>query len=108
MTQRTKKVESLIQQIVAAEVAKLPDSGRLTVTSVEVTPDLRQASVWVGVIAASEEQGDELFASVAEARKEFQGALAANLKIKFTPHIELKRDVSGEYAQNITKLIRGL
>ena len=108
MSQRTKKVESVVHQIVAAELAQLPNSAHLTVTGVQVTPDLRQATVWIGVIASNEEQAETLFGAAEEARRDLQEAVASQLKSKFVPHLTLRRDAGGEYAQHITRLIRGL
>lgn len=108
MSQRTSKVASTIQQLVAAEITRLPESARYTVTKVDVTPDMRQATVWIGVLAKTERQAGELFTEAESARSDLQAAVAQNLTTKFTPRLALRRDVSGEYADSISRLIKGL
>jgi ribosome-binding factor A len=108
MSQRTRKVSSLIKHIIAAELTQLPDSAYLTVTTVDVSPDLRQATVWIGVIAGSNKEAEERFKGLETAQNRFQGAVAKGLTTKFTPKLAFKHDTSGAYAEDITKLIKGL
>lgn len=108
MADRTRKVESLIQQIVAAELTQLPEAARLTVTGAQVSPDLRNATIWIGVLADDEAAALKLFAAVAPHRAALQDAVARRLTTKFVPRLTLERDSGGQYAQAITKLIRGL
>src|SRR4051794_5020566 len=103
MSQRTNRVESLIHQIVAAELTRLPAAARLTVTGVQVSPDLRQATVWVGALANSSEQAESLFESAEENRDDIQAAVAKRLTTKFIPRLTLRRDTGGEYADHINR-----
>ena len=107
MSQRTEKVSSLIQHIAAAELAKVPGTERLTVTKVDVSPDLREATVWIGVIA-DDSQAEEFLKPALSARRQLQDVVAKQLTTKFVPRLTIKRDVGGQYADHITKLIRGL
>ncbi len=108
MSQRTEKVASLVQQIVAKQLAGFPDGARLSITHIDITPDLREATVWVGIVARSDKEAERLLKSVKGQRKAFQDAVAQGLSTKFTPKLTIERDVSGEYADGITRLIRGL
>jgi ribosome-binding factor A len=108
MSERQRKVESLIHQLVAAEFTQLPDAARLTVTKVQVAPDLRNATIWIGVLADTETVAAHLFGVAADYRPALQAAVARGLTTKFVPRLTLERDSGGEYAQHITKLIRGL
>jgi ribosome-binding factor A len=108
MSERLRKVESLIQQLVAAELTQVPDAARLTVTQVQVSPDLRNATVWVGILADDDVLATKLFDAATAHRPALQEAVARNLTTKFVPRLTLERDTGGQYAQAITKLIRGL
>lgn len=108
MSERTRKVESLIHHLVAAELTQLSESARLTITKVQVSPDLRNATIWVGVLADDDAAAQELFTTATKHRAAFQEAIARNLTTKFVPRLTLERDSGGQYAQHITKLIRGL
>lgn len=105
MSQRIAKVESLVRQVVAEELLHLADSARYTVTAVDVSPDMRQADVWIGIIAADKPAEVRLFEAAAEERARVQAALAARMTTKFVPKIHLKHDTGGEYAERISKLI---
>jgi ribosome-binding factor A len=110
MSQRTEKVASLVHQIVATELTQLPGAAHLTVTGVEVAPDLRQATIWIGVLAPGDNdaRAAQLFAVATEARDQLQAAVARQLTTKFVPRLTLQRDVGGAYADRMTRLIRGL
>jgi ribosome-binding factor A len=53
VSQRTSRVDELLREeitrILSRDVED-PEIGFVTVTSIDVTPDLRHASVWVSVI----------------------------------------------------------
>lgn len=108
MSQRIAKVESLVRQVVAGELVRLPDSGRLTVTAVDVSPDMRQADVWIGVIAQQTGGEAKLFETVIDIRPQIQAAVARKMVTKFVPKIHLKHDIGGEYATHIGSVINKL
>lgn len=109
MSQRTEKVARLIQQITAAELSRLPESAQFTITRADVSPDLREATVWVGVVVSDPDEVEKLFKKhLYPYRKQFQEAVARGLSTKFVPRLSFKRDASGAYADEITRLIRGL
>jgi ribosome-binding factor A len=106
MGQRIPKVESLVQQVVASEVSKAlgRNSGRVTVTRVDVSPDMRHAIIWLGII------GDDksVFAILAREQHDIQKGVAAVMKSKFIPRIEFYHDSGGAHAQDIDRLLKGI
>lgn len=109
MSERVAKVESLIQQVVATAALELlgPDSARLTVTRVDAAPDLRNATVWVGLLGTDSQQ-DQLFEQLIRGQAELQAALAEHMTTKFVPHLHFKRDTGGAYAAEIDQLLKKL
>jgi len=109
MSQRTEKVESLVRQTVAsALVAELgPAVARVTVTGVDVAPDLKQAIVWLGILGKDAER-QSLFEQVQAVRPRLQSAVAKTMTTKYVPRLELKLDAGGDYAQHINRIIREL
>ena len=109
MTQRTEKVESLVKQTVAtALVVELgPAAARVTVTAVTVSPDLKHAIVWLGIIE-SDKKRQGLFEEVIEVRPALQAAVAKIMTTKYIPKLELKLDTGGDYAEHINRIIREL
>jgi ribosome-binding factor A len=107
VTQRVAKVESLIQQVVAsALVERLErDAAGVTVTRVDAAPDLRNATVWIGLLG-TEKQQEVLWALIERERGEIQTALGKKTTMKYSPRLQFKRDTGGEYAAEIDRLLR--
>jgi ribosome-binding factor A len=107
MSQRTERVESLVQQIVAESLPELlgPEVAKITVTGVDVSPDLRSATVWIGVVAG---EAEETMKSVEAQRSQLQKIVSGRLTTKYVPRITLKLDTGGQYAEHITDLLKGL
>ena len=110
MSQRTLKVERLIQQTVASHLVGLlpkPLAPTVTVTAVEVSPDLRQATVWVGVLAEAD-RAQQILKELNTVKPELQRAVAATMSTKYVPRLHLRLDTGGAYAQEIDSLIKKL
>lgn len=107
MSQRVAKVESLIQTVVASALPQLleRDAAAVTVTRVDAAPDLRHATVWVGVLGDNE-AASAVWSRLEGLRGELQDELARNMTTKFVPRLALKRDTGGEYAIEIERLLR--
>jgi ribosome-binding factor A len=107
MSQRVPKVESVIQQVVATAMVQLldRDAAAVTVTRVDAAPDMRNATVWIGLLGKPAEQ-DRLWAHIEQERGEIQDALNQKLTTKFVPRIHFKRDSGGEYAAEIEQLLK--
>jgi ribosome-binding factor A len=106
-SQRVAKVESLVMQVAASHLVQLmkKDAAKVTVTRVDVTPDIRNATVWVGVLGNEEEQ-KKVWPYVEATRAELQEAVAGSMMTKYVPRLTLKLDTGGEYAAKIDKLLR--
>ncbi|HSX48412.1 MAG TPA: ribosome-binding factor A [Candidatus Nanoarchaeia archaeon] len=103
MSQRIAKVESLVRQTVAPLLVELmgKEGALVTVTAVDVSPDLRHSSVWVGSVNDDE----AVFERVLEQRPELQRQLASVMTTKFVPKISLRHDAGGRYADHINRLL---
>ncbi len=109
MNDRVAKVESLILQVVAPKLMELLDgqAAGVTVTRVDAAPDLRNATVWVGLLGDAAAQ-ERLWTAVERQRGEVQRALGERLTTKFVPRLTFRRDTGGEYAARIDQLLRKL
>lgn len=108
MTTRTEKVASLIQQIVAAFLPELLEKAAVgvTVTGVDVSPDMRNATVWVSVLDAMKQ--DITLGVIEASRREFQRQVASRMTTKFVPRLSFKLDAGGQYADHINRLLHKL
>jgi ribosome-binding factor A len=104
MSLRVQRVESVVRQTVARHLPELlgANSGRVSVTAVEASPDLRQATVWIDVLG---DNSEALFKEVVEVRAQLQQEVAAAMTTKFIPRLHLRLDKGGEYADHISRLL---
>jgi ribosome-binding factor A len=110
VSQRTDKVESLVQQIVAQGLLEElgPEGARITVTGVEVAPDLRHATVWLGIISGSIDEHEAIFNRTLAVRSDIQKSLAKQMTTKFVPHLYFRPDAGGEYAEHMEEIFKQL
>ncbi len=95
-TRRQEKVARLVKESVSDAIANhLSDpriEGLVSVTRVEVTPDLRRASVYVSILGASEAAQSKTYAAIEHARGRIQALLARKLQMRFCPVLRLYQD----------------
>lgn len=94
---RQQKIASQIQRIVAAfiqrELADPRADGLISVTKVEVTPDLALARVYVSIFG-NKTPTATVFAGLESATRRITGAVAKGLPIRLAPKLELRLDDS--------------
>jgi len=110
MSQRTERIDELLRQeigsIVAREVAD-PRVGFATITSVETTPDLRHAKVWVSVIGQPSER-DVTLGALRRAMPFVRHELGTRLRIKRIPDLHIHLDDSAERGTRVLRLLSDL
>jgi ribosome-binding factor A len=106
---RHERVAVEIQQEVGAMIAgELKDprlAGLSTVTEVRVTPDLKQARIFVSVMGSEVEQARALKGLVA-ATPFIRRELSERLTLRRVPDLHFVLDHSEEYGQRIDELLR--
>lgn len=110
MTQRTNRVDELLQQEIGAILERDlsdPRIGFVTVTDVETTPDLRHAQVWVSIIAQEAEREASLRA-LRHAVPFIRHELGSRLRIKRIPELHVRLDDSAERGTRVLRLIEEL
>ena len=110
MSRRTLQVGEFLREeltdIIRREV-KDPRVGFMTVTEVEVTPDLRQARVYVSVLGSDEERAETL-AALRSASRFIRFHLKPRLRMRQIPELEFRDDRSMEHAQRIDRALKDL
>lgn len=95
-SRRQEKVARLVKEVVSDAIANhLSDpriTGLVTVTRVEMTPDLRNAGVYLSVLAPSDAARNRTFAAIGHAGKRIQSLLGSALESKFCPALHFHRD----------------
>lgn len=107
MSNRIYKINKLLKSEVGEALKKETptDAGVLTVTAVETTADMRQATVWLGYFG--EDEGT-ILDMIKTKEKEIQKIINHRLSLKHVPKLTFKLDHSGQYADNISELIRSI
>ena len=91
-----RRVDEAIREVLGESIPKDiqdPRIGFVTVTDVETSPDLRHARVFVSVLG-DDTAREESLAALQAAHGRLQAALAAQLRLKHTPELEIRYDES--------------
>jgi ribosome-binding factor A len=79
----------------------------VTVQEVDITPDLKSAHVYIGVIGTPEEQHAAM-AQLHDARQRLQHDISRRVILKYTPHLHFKLDQTGERGDRILQILEEL
>ena len=107
MSRRTERLGEEIREEVAQLIAgelKDPRIGFVTVTRVEVTPDLRTARVYVGVLG-TEKQKQATLAGLRQAAGFLRRALGQSLRLRYTPELVFTYDEGLEASDRVAQLL---
>jgi ribosome-binding factor A len=105
MQQRVERVAALVQQNVGKNLHKHFPQSLLTITEVNVSPDLKHADVWVSQLQQSQAGQAATLEAIEAVRDELQHELAESMKTKFTPKLRFKLDTGTNHAQRIDELL---
>jgi ribosome-binding factor A len=106
MTDRMRRVNGAIKEVLSEHIGGLKDPriGFVTVTGVDTSPDLRQATVYVSVLG-SENKRRQSLAGLEAAHGVLQARLGRELRLKRTPQLAFEYDPSVERGVRMTQLI---
>jgi ribosome-binding factor A len=108
MTRRTERVNDLLREEISALLRRgLKDpriGGLVSITEVDVSPDLRSAKVFVSVLGSEEERSDTL-AALGAAAHYLQRELRKRLTMRRTPELAFLPDDSLERGAHILDLL---
>ncbi|HET7590490.1 MAG TPA: 30S ribosome-binding factor RbfA [Solirubrobacterales bacterium] len=102
-----RRINEVLREVVGAAVAgelSDPRIGFVTVTSVETSPDLRTAKVFVSVLGDSDEREASL-AGLRAAHGVIQSRIAAETRMKRTPTLTFHYDDTAERGIRINELL---
>ena len=99
-------IKEEISQILREEVSD-PRIGFLSITRVDLSPDLENAKVFVSILG-SEDKKKECMRGLASATKFIRGKLSHMLEIRLVPEIKFVRDDSLEKGGRVLGIISKL
>lgn len=101
---RSLRVNQVLRQVVADELERLSDADErlrlVTVTSIETTSDLRQATVYLSSLS------DDAAAALDDRRVQVQRAVARQTQFKRTPQLTFVEDPAVVTGNRIEDVIR--
>lgn len=101
-----RKVNSTLREVLADEIERLTDPRLelLSVTGVDTSPDLRRATVYVSALDL--ENAQEAVTALNRAAPRLQSALARQVRMKYTPHLEFALDEGVVQGDRIDSILR--
>ncbi len=109
MSERTARLDELLREEISEVLRRDVDDPRVgfvTVTDVEVAPDLRHANVWVSVIGTPAERRQTLRA-LARAMHFVRGRLG-HLRLKRIPELHVREDRTSERGTRVLRILDDL
>ena len=110
-TQRQLRVGEQIRHIIAETLQRghfheevLLDAGRVSVTEVRVSPDLKNATAYVISLGGSDM--DKILPALNGEARQFQKEINRQSNLKFTPRVQFVLDKSFDQAQKIDNLLK--
>jgi len=107
---RTNRVGALLQTALAELLlrdVKDPRVRMVTVTGVDMSPDLKHARVFVSALGDDDARARAL-AGLASARAYLQSHAGRKIGLRFTPELRFELDPSFETADRIERLLRDI
>jgi ribosome-binding factor A len=120
---RTARVNEVVREALADELERLSDPrlGLVTITGVEVSPDLRHATVYYSALVAAGRRGggQPVLTTSDDTRADVQDALQAaaphlraqlgrQVRLKYVPELQFRVDPSIEQGERVDRILRDL
>lgn len=104
---RSARVGETLREIIAEDLVRFGDERLefVTVTGVDVDPELNRATVFFDSLAG-EEGDEEIIESLAEYRVRLQSSIARQIKAKKTPILDFKPDIAIRSSERIDEILR--
>lgn len=104
---RSDRVEELAREVLSEAIQELKDPriGFVTVTSVKVSPDLRNAKVYISALG-SEEEREETVEAIRNAGSHLRHVLGSQVRLKHLPRLEFVEDRTADHGARIEQLLR--
>lgn len=106
---RAARVNEVVRETLAEELERMSDPrlGFITLTGVEVSPDLRYADIYYSLLGTPEEQADSANA-LRSASPRLRATLGKQVRLKFVPELRWREDPAIAQGQHIEGIIRSI
>lgn len=106
---RLERVNEALREVLAEELELIEDERleMVTVTGVDVAPDLRHATVWFSALATSRAV-EEVARALTSHRVRLQSAIGRQLRLKRTPELSFEGDPAIATGSRVEEILRKL
>ena len=110
LSKSQRKRDALALQALADELERLSDPrlGFVTLTGVEVAPDLRTAKVFYSVLGRDPEDTAETLTALRSAAPRLRAVLGQQVRLKYLPHLTFLEDPAVAHGQRVEEILRSL
>jgi ribosome-binding factor A len=104
---RKLRVDEVVREVLADQLLQLADPRLelVTITGVDVSPDLRHAVVFYSQLGFEDEETADALAAAAPVLK---AALGRDVRLKYLPRLAFREDPAIEAGQRVEKILRDL
>jgi ribosome-binding factor A len=105
---RQRKIEAQLQRVLADVISREvndPRVGNITITSVSVSPDMKNARIYFVPFAASKNPLKQVQEGLSRAGGFLRGEVARRLGLRYMPRLQFVFDESIDRAARLTELI---
>jgi ribosome-binding factor A len=109
VSERTRRVDHLLREEISAIIRRDlgdPRLGFVTITSVEVAPDLRHATVWASILGSEPERRATV--QVLGRAMPFVRHQLGSLRLKRIPELHLREDDSAQRGTRVMRILEQL
>lgn len=109
MSERTRKIESQLKEIVGVDVDALADpriNGLVTVTAIRVSPDLARATVFYSLLDSADPS--EAREGLRSAAGRLQSSIGSRTRLKRTPRLDFEPDPVVENVGKIESALKDI
>ncbi len=107
---RTARVNEVVRETLAEELERMSDPrlGFVTLTGVEVSPDIRYADVYYSVLGTPDEQAESSQRAALGEPRICARCSAGEVRLKFVPELRFREDPAIAQGQRIEEVIRSI
>jgi ribosome-binding factor A len=104
---RSLRVNEVVRETLADHLERMEDPRLelVTITGVDVSPDLRNATVYYGTLGRHD---PEIAEALEAAAKPLRAALGREVRLKYLPALHFREDPAIETGQRVEEILRDL
>lgn len=101
------QIKKDVSQIISVELKDPRVAGMTSITDVQLSRDLKYASIYVSILGSDQEK-EETLQTLIRASKFIRGEIGKRVRLRYTPELNFYLDTSIEYGAHIESVLKSL